>query len=114
MTQQVDTRTRARARDEFARLLAPAGTYAQGAFDSVLGDRVHDATRHVDDATRAEIADPGFPAPAFMELAAVAQPLPPPVALPSQERQAPTLCRQPAQDVVDLFLYGAAPDRPDT
>ena len=107
MTQQVDTRTRACARDEFARLLAPVGTNAQGAFDSVLGDRVHDATR-------AEIAGPWFPAPAFMERAAVAQPLPPEVALPPRERPAPTLCRQPAQDVVDLFLNGAAPDRPDT
>ncbi len=107
MTQQVDTRTRAHARDEFARLLAPAGTYAQGAFDSVPDDRIHDATR-------AEIADPWFPAPAFMELAAVAQPPPPEVTLPPQERPEPTLCRQPAQDVVDLFLYGAAPDRPDT
>ncbi|MFG1616198.1 hypothetical protein ACGFI3_25845 [Nonomuraea wenchangensis] len=107
MTQQVDTRTRARARDEFARLLAPAGTYAQGAFDSVLGDRVHEATR-------AEIADPWFPAPAFKERAAVAQPLPPDMALPPQERPAPTLYREPAQDVVDLFLNGAAPDRPDT
>ncbi|MEU6728868.1 TetR/AcrR family transcriptional regulator [Nonomuraea wenchangensis] len=122
------------------RLLALARTYAQGAFNSVLGDRIYDATRHVDDATRAEIshayvqalvapvtelmeraveagelrqADPRFLALAFMELAAVAQPLPPEVALPPQERPAPTPCQQLAQDVVDLFLYGAAPDRPD-
>ncbi|MEZ7124772.1 hypothetical protein ACBR40_05510 [Nonomuraea sp. AD125B] len=76
MTQQVDTRTR--ARDEFARLLAERG---------YLGVSLAEA--------------------------AVAQPLPPEVALPAQERPAPTPCRQLAQDVVDLFLYGAAPDRLD-
>ncbi|TYB57617.1 TetR/AcrR family transcriptional regulator [Nonomuraea sp. PA05] len=122
------------------RLLALAGAYAQGTFDPALGDRVYDATRHVDDTTRTEIchaylqalvapvtdlmkhaietgelrqADPGFLAMAFMELAAVAQPVPPDIALPPQERPAPTPRRQRAQDVVDLFLHGAAPDHPE-
>ncbi|GAA2214850.1 hypothetical protein GCM10009850_103160 [Nonomuraea monospora] len=111
-------------------LLALADAHAQGTFNSTLGNRVYDATRHMDDTTRADIchayqqaliapvtdlmkhaietgqlrqADPGFLATAFMELAAAA--------LPPQER--PTPCRQRPQDVVDLFLHGAAPHHPE-
>ncbi|MEV0612315.1 TetR/AcrR family transcriptional regulator [Nonomuraea sp. NPDC050404] len=123
------------------RLLALAGAYARGTFDSALGDRVYEATRHVDETLCAEIcdayvqalidpvtelmeqairtgelrrADPGFLAMAFMELAAVAQPLPPELTPPGRACPAPAPSRQLAQNVVDLFLNGAAPDRPAT
>ncbi|WP_433360573.1 TetR/AcrR family transcriptional regulator [Streptosporangium sp. CA-115845] len=124
------------------RLLALADTYARGTYDSVLGDQIYYATRHLEDAQRADIsrayvrglitpvtdlmaqavqtgelrkADPGFLAMAFMELAGMLQPMPADVAMPSQERPAPPPADQRACEVVDLFLRGAAAlDRPMT
>ena len=94
MTQQAGTR----ARDEFARLLTERGHPRDGvpwraALDSgTLRDR--------------------FLALAFMERAAVAQPLPPEVGMPQHELPAPAPDPPLPQGVVDLFRYGAASDRP--
>ncbi|GGZ22124.1 TetR/AcrR family transcriptional regulator [Streptomyces nitrosporeus] len=49
-------------------------------------------------------ADPGFLATAFMELAATVR--------PPQDDSTPATADRLAQDVVDLFLRGAAPDTP--
>ncbi|GAA1909092.1 TetR/AcrR family transcriptional regulator [Streptomyces sodiiphilus] len=123
------------------RLEAVVRTYAAGAYNSALGMRVYDATRHLDDSTRTDIsrryvdtliapvtalmagaveagalrrADPGFLASAFLELASVAEPLPDDVAMPPQERPEGQPAHDLVSDVVTLFLRGAAPDRPGT
>ncbi|MFC7470341.1 TetR/AcrR family transcriptional regulator [Actinomadura keratinilytica] len=120
------------------RLLALAGTYASGTYDPALGDQIYTATRHLDEAARSEVshayvdgliapvtalmdravrtgelraADPGFLATAFMELAAMLQPMPEEVAMPPGERPAQGPAARLAEDVVDLFLRGAAPER---
>ncbi|NBM18323.1 TetR/AcrR family transcriptional regulator [Streptomyces sp. GC420] len=120
------------------RLLALAGTYARGTYNSALGDQIYHATRHVDEARRSELShayvrqliqpvtdlmgravetgqlresDPGFLAMAFMELAAMLQPMPEDVAMPAQERPAPAPAGALTEEVVDLFLRGAAPER---
>lgn len=121
------------------RLLALAATYAQGTYNSALGDQIYYATRHLDDAQRADVshaycrdlitpvtglmadavetgqlreADPGFLATAFMELAGMLQPMPDDLAMPPQERPTTPPADRRVHDVVDLFLRGAAPDRP--
>ncbi|WP_326641140.1 TetR/AcrR family transcriptional regulator [Streptosporangium sp. NBC_01755] len=124
------------------RLLALADTYARGTYNSALGDQIYYATRHLDDAQRADVshayvrslitpvtdlmaqavetgelrkADPSFLAMAFMELAGMLQPMPADVAMPPQERPVPPPADQLVHEVVDLFLRGAAvPDRPMT
>ncbi|MET8049943.1 TetR/AcrR family transcriptional regulator [Streptosporangium sp. NPDC005286] len=124
------------------RLLALADNYARGTYDSVLGDQIYYATRHLEDAQRADIsrayvrslitpvtdlmaqaveagelrkADPSFLAMAFMELAGMLQPMPADVAMPPQERPVPPPADQLVHEVVDLFLRGAAvSDRPMT
>lgn len=103
---------------------------------SLMGQRVYDATRHLDEQSRAEVsgrycaalidpvtrlmaeavelgelrrADPAFLAAAFLELAAVAEPMPEDVAMPVDRRDParPDPARLSA-DVVALFLNGAA------
>lgn len=117
------------------RLVALARSYAQGTYNSALSNQIYYATRHLNDAHRAEVstayvrgliqpvtdlmthaiatgelrqADPGFLATAFMELAATVQPGPEDIGTP-RDCPSPPVDRL-AQDVVDLFLRGAAPD----
>ncbi|GII94269.1 TetR/AcrR family transcriptional regulator [Sinosporangium siamense] len=121
------------------RLLALAGTYALGTCNSPLGDQIYYATRHLDEAQRAEVshayvqrliapvtelmaravesgelqaADPGFLATAFMELAGTLQPMPEDVAMPPVERASLPPAGRRACDVVDLFLHGAGTPDP--
>ncbi|WP_030547833.1 TetR/AcrR family transcriptional regulator [Streptomyces albus] len=120
------------------RLESVVATYALGTYNSTLGLRVYDATRHLDDATRTEIsrryverliapmtalmadavaagelrkADPGFLATAFLELAGVAEPMPGDVAMPPEQRPEEAPVGETVRQVVALFLRGAAPDR---
>ncbi|MFP8960800.1 TetR/AcrR family transcriptional regulator [Streptomyces nanhaiensis] len=121
------------------KLLAVAGTYARGTYDSALGDQIYYATRHLDEERRTEIsrayvraliepvtelmagavgsgelreAEPGFLAMSFMELAGTLQPMPEELATPPRERPAPSPADRRVREVVDLFLHGAAPDGP--
>jgi AcrR family transcriptional regulator len=105
---------------------------------SLMGQRVYDATRHLSEENRVRVsrryceallepvtalmagavsrgelrqADPGFLSAAFLELAAVAEPMPEDVAMPAELRGGPA--PDPARisnDVVALFLNGAAGD----
>lgn len=115
------------------KLLALAASYAHGTYNSALSNQIYYAIGHLDDARRDEVStayvrgliqpvtdlmaaavtagelrpgDPGFLATAFMELAATVQPASP------QDSSAPSSADRLAQDVVDLFLHGAAPDAP--
>lgn len=118
------------------KLHALAASYAQGTYNSALSNQIFYGTRHLDEAQRVEVsqnyvrgliqpvtdlmaqavttgelrqADPGFLATAFMELAATVQPVPEGLGTP-QDHSTPPRVDRLAQDVVDLFLRGAAPD----
>lgn len=102
---------------------------------SLMGRRVYDATRHLSDTNRTTIsrrycaalldpvtnlmaqavrrgelrpADPGFLSSAFLELAAVAEPMPDDVAMPVDQRDERPDPAMISADVVALFLNGAA------
>lgn len=119
-------------------LVALVASYARGVYNSTLSDQIYRATRYLDETQRAEIshayvrgliepvadlmataiaagelrqADPGFLATAVMELAATAVPVPTDLAMPPSLRCAPQPVDQLVQDIVDLFLRGAAADR---
>ncbi|MFF9556406.1 TetR/AcrR family transcriptional regulator [Streptomyces albus] len=112
------------------KLLALAASYATGTYNSALSNQIYYAIRHLEDDQRAEVshayvrgliqpvtdlmtqavatgelrqADPGFLATAFMELAATVH--------PTQDGCTPAAADRLAQEVVDLFLRGAGPDR---
>ncbi|NYV73836.1 TetR/AcrR family transcriptional regulator [Streptomyces sp. UH6] len=113
------------------KLLALAASYAEGTYNSALSNQIYYAIRHLEDDQRAEVsqayvrgliqpvtdlmaqavatgelreADPGFLATAFLELAATVH--------PPEDDSTPGSADRLAQDVVDLFLRGAAPDTP--
>ncbi|SDG14038.1 DNA-binding transcriptional regulator, AcrR family [Sinosporangium album] len=116
-------------------LSAIVAGYAGDAYRSAMGMRIYDSTRYVGEDTRTRISsryvnalitpvtdlmadaiergelrpgDPSFLAAAFLELAAVAEPLPPDVAMPPGQRADPTPHHDLVPAVVDLFLRGAS------
>ncbi|GII89804.1 TetR/AcrR family transcriptional regulator [Sinosporangium siamense] len=120
-----------------AQLSAIVAGHAADAYRSAMGMRIFDSTRYVGDDIRTQVsqryvhaliapvtdlmaaavdrgelrpADPAFLASAFLELAAVAEPLPPDTALPPAQGppNPPAVVPGVVPAVVELFLRGAA------
>ena len=120
------------------RLGALALLHADDPRKIALDQRIYDATRYVSDETRTLVStryvdgllapvqtmmadavaagelhrrDPGLLSSAFLEMARVVQPLPEDVAMPTDRRGAPPPeTADLAEEVVELFLRGAATD----
>lgn len=117
------------------RLEAIARIYATPGHQSTMGQRLFDATRYLSEGSRSRVshsyvdaliapvvalmteavargelraADPGFLASAFLEMAAVVEPMPEDVAMPPAERDAAETGMGLPRAVAELFLNGAA------